>query len=246
MKVVVLTNKNSKFGQFLINALVDKGVTIDAVVVVQQPLSYYFKLLKFVAKRVGWLNAFIIVVQKFFRKVHLNIPADFNYDNFSECVQMTGGTNSEATIRMLRELKPEIIFLGQTGIIRSRVIEIPSIGVLNLHPGVLPKYRGVDSTKWALFQNEFSSLGSTLHWVDKGVDTGDIIEVYSYKMSHGKTLEQIEAEITEQGIKKAAKCIKENRLTNKMSQGLSDGEQYYKMSPQKEKEVRRKLREWLF
>jgi len=46
---------------------------------------------------------------------------------------------------------------------------------VNLHNGPLPKYRGVNPVNWALKNNE-NSHGVTLHHIDEGIDTGDIID----------------------------------------------------------------------
>ena len=46
---------------------------------------------------------------------------------------------------------------------------------VNIHNGPLPKYRGVNPINWALKNNE-NSHGVTLHHIDEGIDTGDIID----------------------------------------------------------------------
>lgn len=59
-------------------------------------------------------------------------------------------------------------------IFRSRYLSIPSMGFVNIHPSLLPKYRGSMPTLWALFNNE-KEVGSTIHYIDECIDTGDII-----------------------------------------------------------------------
>lgn len=49
------------------------------------------------------------------------------------------------------EIKPDIIVLGGSSIIRENIIKIPKIGILNAHPGLLPKYREVDVIQWAIY-----------------------------------------------------------------------------------------------
>jgi methionyl-tRNA formyltransferase len=46
--------------------------------------------------------------------------------------------------------------------------------VLNYHAGVTPKYRGINGGYWALANNDAENFGSTVHRVDRGVDTGEI------------------------------------------------------------------------
>ena len=58
-------------------------------------------------------------------------------------------------------------------IVSSEVLAIPKIGVLNLHPGYLPYNRGWHTPSWALLDD--TPIGSTLHFMDDGLDTGDVI-----------------------------------------------------------------------
>ena len=57
-------------------------------------------------------------------------------------------------------------------IIPPEVLAIPSIGSLNLHPAFLPYNRGWHTPSWAILED--TPYGATLHWIDEGVDTGDI------------------------------------------------------------------------
>lgn len=73
---------------------------------------------------------------------------------------------------MLRALAPDLVVIGTSSILRPHVIAIPR-GVLNAHPGLLPAYRGVDVIPWAIHNGD--PVGITIHFVDPGVDTGDIV-----------------------------------------------------------------------
>lgn len=86
--------------------------------------------------------------------------------------------NGPEGLARIRASAPELIISVRFGlIIRDAVIAIPQYGVINLHSGVLPSYRGVMATFRAMLNNE-SEIGSTLHYIqDAGVDTGDIISI---------------------------------------------------------------------
>ena len=61
------------------------------------------------------------------------------------------------------------------GILREQAIALPRLGVINLHSGLLPDYRGVMATFRAMLNGE-QEIGTTLHYIsDPGIDTGDII-----------------------------------------------------------------------
>ena len=57
---------------------------------------------------------------------------------------------------------------------KKAMIESPPLGFINCHAGALPFYRGRNPLNWALINDE-SYFGITVHYVDEGIDTGDII-----------------------------------------------------------------------
>lgn len=59
-------------------------------------------------------------------------------------------------------------------IIDSDVIETVSGRIFNLHPALLPKYRGCSSLTWAMINGE-KECGYTYHYIDKDCDTGDVL-----------------------------------------------------------------------
>lgn len=67
-------------------------------------------------------------------------------------------------------------------IFRAAIIDVPELGVINCHAGKLPFYRGRNILNWALINDE-KSFGITVHYVDEGIDTGDIIKQYDYPIS---------------------------------------------------------------
>ncbi len=63
------------------------------------------------------------------------------------------------------------VFFGY--LIKPPLLEAFERGIVNLHPGLLPHNRGVYANVWSIIQG--TPAGVTLHYVDQGVDTGDII-----------------------------------------------------------------------
>ena len=62
---------------------------------------------------------------------------------------------------------------GGTGIIKSNIIQLFSLGLLNFHPGDLPYYRGCSAPEWQLYEQK--EIVSTAHKIDEGIDTGVIL-----------------------------------------------------------------------
>jgi methionyl-tRNA formyltransferase len=89
----------------------------------------------------------------------------------------------------LEAYQPDLIVLGGTRILRSNILTIPPRGTLNAHPGLLPWLRGSSSVAWALYKN--LPIGSTVHFVERGIDTGPILLRRELPVYRGQSYEQI-------------------------------------------------------
>lgn len=85
--------------------------------------------------------------------------------------------NDQAVVDALRQAEPDVTVVMGTGIIKDRVLEAAGGTVINIHGGYLPDYRGNHCMFFALYNGDFDHIGTTLHFVDRGIDTGDILEV---------------------------------------------------------------------
>jgi methionyl-tRNA formyltransferase len=90
---------------------------------------------------------------------------------------------------MLQEYGPDLVVLGGTRIIRPSLLAVPSGGTVNAHPGLLPLLRGSSSVAWALYKD--LPVGSTVHFVDAGIDTGPVLLQRRLPMRRGERYEQI-------------------------------------------------------
>ncbi|MDP9253974.1 MAG: phosphoribosylglycinamide formyltransferase [Verrucomicrobiota bacterium] len=83
---------------------------------------------------------------------------------------------SESTlVQMLREAGVELVVLaGFMRILKTPMLEAFPRRILNIHPSLLPKFPGLEAWKQALVAGE-KMTGCTVHYVDAGVDSGDII-----------------------------------------------------------------------
>ena len=228
MKLTILTNKGSNFGKELITAISNENIEIDSIVLINQPLSYKYKLFKYVLKRTSLFDAIYFSLKAFLSKEKRF--DNFDYSKYSNNILETNGTNTKFTFDLLKELHLDILFLGQTGIVRENILNIPKVGTLNLHPGLLPYYKGIDCSKWAILNKDYDKLGSSLHWVDKGIDTGNIISTFKYDLDKSKSLKKIEEEITSVGLVKSAKMLKKYKIYLPSKKQTIEGKQYYKMS----------------
>lgn len=82
---------------------------------------------------------------------------------------------SESLINNIKIIEPDIIFsVYFRAIFPEALLNIPRLGCINVHPSLLPDYRGPTPTAWAIINGE-KEFGITIHYMDKGIDTGDIL-----------------------------------------------------------------------
>ncbi len=82
--------------------------------------------------------------------------------------------DSEAYDQMV-SIKPDLAVLAfVTDIAPAKLLEVPKLGSICYHPSILPKYRGASAINWAIINGE-TRTGLTIFWVDRGIDTGDIL-----------------------------------------------------------------------
>ena len=83
--------------------------------------------------------------------------------------------NQPTYVEWIRSLRPDVIAVCGTSILKGDILAIPPQGVLNLHGGLSQKYRGIWTTMWAVFNGEPEYVGATVHYVSAGIDDGDIV-----------------------------------------------------------------------
>ena len=102
-----------------------------------------------------------------------------------ELVREVPHINHPEVVKLVRELKPDLICVFGTSLIRGDLLKEGRLGILNLHGGLSPEYRGADCTFWALYNGEPEKVGCTLHYIDAGIDTGRLIAHISPEVHEG-------------------------------------------------------------
>ncbi|MGQ0642734.1 MAG: formyl transferase [Gemmatimonadaceae bacterium] len=102
---------------------------------------------------------------------------------------VTLNLNTDEGLALINSFAADIVIAIRYGyILRSRAIGAPAHGVINLHSGILPQYRGILSTLYAIAHGE-AEVGCTLHWiVDPGIDSGPIIAIARRPVESGRSL----------------------------------------------------------
>lgn len=98
--------------------------------------------------------------------------------------------NSVNFLDIITRLKPDIIINQSQSIIKKDLLALPSIGVINRHNALLPKNRGRLTPFWVLYKGE-KETGVSIHFVEEGLDSGDIIVQKKIKIDKGDSFNTI-------------------------------------------------------
>lgn len=83
--------------------------------------------------------------------------------------------NHSDVVALADKYKPDLIAVFGTSLIKGELLKKGRLGMVNLHGGLSPHYRGADCTFWALYNSEPDQIGCTLHYIDPGIDSGNLI-----------------------------------------------------------------------
>jgi folate-dependent phosphoribosylglycinamide formyltransferase PurN len=168
----------------LVNGL--RGRFGDAVVVLREEPEPKLAILRRRARLIGWPEAlgqaaFGIVQKLITRRSAARLAAILEEHRLDPrpdpavAVHDIGSVNSEACREALRELSPDVVVVYGTRIIKRPTLRCVAAPFINYHAGVNPKYRGQNGAYWARSQRDSAHAGVTVHLVDEGVDTGDVL-----------------------------------------------------------------------
>lgn len=122
--------------------------------------------------------AFSLLLQALSKKKIKNLIGKENYKidkSIDISIDYVDSVNSEIAISNLKSLKPDLVILNGTRIVSNKVLSSVNALFINTHCGITPKYRGVHGGYWAVYNGDLENFGVTIHKVDSGVDTGDIL-----------------------------------------------------------------------
>lgn len=83
--------------------------------------------------------------------------------------------NAPEARELLRRLRPAVAVVNGTRILSADTLAVLDCPVLNTHAGITPRYRGVHGGYWALAEGRGDLVGTTVHLVDPGIDTGGVL-----------------------------------------------------------------------
>lgn len=82
--------------------------------------------------------------------------------------------NDDRVVQVLHDVRPHLVVVWGTSVIRKAVLQ-QAPRFVNVHAGITPMYRGAHGAVWAVIRRDVRNIGVTVHRVDEGIDTGEIL-----------------------------------------------------------------------
>ena len=143
--------------------------------------------------------------------------------------------NSEEVKDLIKKDEPDLIIVASfSQIISKDIIDIPKSGIINLHPSLLPKYRGPYPDQGVLLNNE-KETGITIHYLTDRLDSGNIILQKRFDISPNENYSSLKKKISDKSEKMITELIELFRSGSK-PKGLEQRESEATYFPKPKKE----------
>ena len=108
----------------------------------------------------------------------------------------------------IRELKPDLVCVVAYGVILPKsFLKIPPLGCINLHPSMLPNYRGPAPIQWAVLNGD-KKTGATIMYLNEKMDAGDIILKQEVEIAEYETTGELWDKLSKIGSKLLVQTVK--------------------------------------
>lgn len=140
--------------------------------------------------------------------------------------------NDESVYNETSKINPDLILVSGTSLIKEDLLKIHSTyGIMNLHTGLSPYIKGgPNCTNWCISTLQIHLIGNTIMWIDKGIDSGNIITSELTQFDGNETLNEIHLKVMEHAhelyINAVNKVIKGN-IQGIPQNNLVTGKTYY-------------------
>ncbi|MEM6751124.1 MAG: formyl transferase [Planctomycetota bacterium] len=175
-------------------------------------------------------------------------PPRWTWDGLSQrgidILRVANGNAPEA-VEALRSWSADLGVVAGGRILKPAVFETPRLGVLNKHSSLLPRARGLAAEYWCLYHGELDALGVTVHFVERGCDTGPVVLQRPMAFEPGDTPGSLRAKSERLGAEALIDAVRliERTGCRGDAQDESRATKHGRPTPETDRELRAKLPE---
>ncbi len=211
LRKIVYLGMNGAFSMIPFKMLIEAGANIQALILPRES-----------ADRLGpiWLP---IAKPILFEFPMLEKQSSLNLHGLASAHQIPvlsiGSLKDEKTILEFEKLSPDLVFtVCFPRKIPKKWLKIPKLGFINLHPSMLPKYRGPAPLFWQ-FRGGEENMGVSLHFMDEEMDTGDLIAQQKVNFANGITAAEADEKSAIVGGKMMVDVLSLGRIERRAQNG---------------------------
>lgn len=183
-------------------AVIETQGSISKKKTLSSQIDYYLALLLILGFKQTFINTYKMLFKKEVLKDKIKKLCQSNHLSYTNVKSV----NSVECIELLNLIKPNIVFNQSQHIIKKNVLETASIGFINRHGALLPKYRGRLAPFWQLYNKEKFG-GLTYHFIDEKIDNGKIIKQYPIEIKKNDNVNSLINKMFNLAIEKFGEVI---------------------------------------
>ena len=127
----------------------------------------------------------------------------------------TRDINAKDEVAYIKQLKPAYLLCAHFNqLIKPPILSIENLQCINIHPSLLPRYKGVDPVFYAM-KDGAKEIGVSLHIMDKEFDSGEILLQSKMKTDRSKSLLFNNCQLFEEGVRLARDWLKNEPYLNR-------------------------------
>jgi methionyl-tRNA formyltransferase len=197
---IALLTRGTRHAAGILDALREHGTSPDAILLERPAGRQLLDRLRDVRRRRGLRATIGAVARRIAARLRPGeepwLSAGFYADRTDRLIAVPSLAGPEA-VAALEDLRPDLLVLGGAPILPDAVLGTATHGTLNAHPGLLPRYRGVDVVPHAVLNGD--PVGATVHFVDTGIDTGRIVARVEVEPLPGDTIATLQQRVEAAG-----------------------------------------------
>lgn len=203
MKICIIISDDRTYAPEILTSLfahrskeIDAILTVPALSSHKSILQFFIDFL-FILGPITFAQRVIQTLYNKWRASYFGAPTSVCNIAMTFCIpyKRVSHVNSDEAFNWLAAFSPDIIIALQPQIIKERLLSLPNIGIINIHPGKLPNYRGPVPMFWALYLGA-KDIGVTAHFMDDKIDNGEIIYQESIVLNVTETYDSLSKKVT--------------------------------------------------
>lgn len=257
MRIVITAGyNNSLHAQALLSTLSSKHEIVAVIIVKTFSLKRFFNYLRryglelvlekmksLVLRLPSSIDKETYYIKKYCKENNIKI-SNLSTSSKSKNIKylFTDNINSQSVIEFLNNKSFDLVCYAGGGIIRKNLIELTKGKILNAHSGQLPHIKGMNAIEWSILSDIPPT--TTIHFIDKGIDTGDILYSEKVPFEPNDTLLDIRGRATVHNVQLLNKVIDNFDYfnTNRTIQNKNEGKQYFVVHKKLIKTIENKLK----